>query len=499
MADIATTNGSAPVGKKEKVELVKPEKPDEEAHKAELKKLEKAHADTLAKMNAVKGKIDLAKPASKDSPSSKRRAELLAQIKEIREKQGAGKAGRNKVFDEIKAEDAKLKELIAQQKVARSRVSFKSVEDVDREIARLEKDVNGGMMKLADEKQALGDISNLRRQRKGFSGFEDTQKRIDDGKAKLKALRDLLEDPESKALSEKYNTLQAEMDAIKAEQDEAFKNLNALRDEKTRLQNEQNEQWAAIRECKDKYYQAGRAVQKWDYELRQRIRERKKAENEKYQQDKKKERAQQMLAEASDKAYLDEIRKAESLLVFLDPSYVSEKAPLQAPSKFQASAQRTVDDAGIKGVKVVRKEEEDYFAGTGGKKGKKAKNANKKPEAESTSRPKDWNCPPSVLETCSELDIEPPYSAADVPACKAKVEEKLAFWKKDQAAQTERNIAKAKKEVERLEAEEAAAGPAPETPTTANGESKETSQTAVTEDATEIAADLKEDAEDKEE
>jgi len=55
-----------------------------------------------------------------------------------------------------------------------------------------------------------------------------------------------------------------------------------------------------------------------------------------------------VLDEASDLAYLDEIRRAESLLRFLDPSYKKENAPLQAPSQFTATAQRTVDDAGIK-------------------------------------------------------------------------------------------------------------------------------------------------------
>lgn len=342
------------------------------------------------------------------------------------------------MFDEIKSKDAKLKDLIAQQKVARSKVSYKSVEDLDREIERLDKQVSTGMMKLVDEKKALAEISNLRKQRKGFTGFDVQQKQIDDLKAELKKLRDSLDDPESKALSERYNTLQAEMDAIKAEQDDVFKNLNSLRDEKTKLHNEQTQKWNAIKELKDAHYQAGRAVQKWEYESRQRARERKKAENEKYHQEKKKERAQQMLAEASDPAYLDEIRKAESLLVFLDPSYVSTKAPLQAPSGLQATASRTIDDAGIKGFKVVKKDEEDYFAGTGGKKGKKNRKENKKPEAEVVPQSKGWSCPPGVMETCAALDIEPPMSSADVATCKAKVEEKLAFWKKDQAVQTEK-------------------------------------------------------------
>lgn len=382
--------------------------------------------------------MDLAKPNSKDSPSSKRRAELLAQIKEIREKQGAGKSGRNKVLEEIRSEDAKLKELIAEQKTARSRVSFKSVEELNKEIDRLDKQVSTGMMKLVDEKKALAEISSLHKQRKGFAGFEDAQKKIDEKKAKLKKLRDSLEDPESKALSEQYNKLQAEMDTIKAEQDDVFKNLNALRDERTKLQAEQQEKYQAIKKIKDDYYQAGRAIQKWEYEARQRARERKKTENEKYAAEKRKERAQQMLADASDKAYLDEIRKAESLLQFLDPTYKSEKAPLQAPSKFQASAQRTVDDSGIKGMKLVKKDEDDYFAGTGGKKGKKNKKEVKKPEAELASRPKGYNCPPSVIETAEAIKVAPPMQESDIPACLEEVKKKLDFWKKDQAAETER-------------------------------------------------------------
>jgi uncharacterized coiled-coil DUF342 family protein len=379
--------------------------------------------------------LDLAKPNSKDSPAGKRRAELLAELKEIREKQGAGKAGRNKVFDEIKNEDNKLKDLIAAQKVARSRVSFKNVEEVDREIARLETQVNGGMMKLVDEKKALAEVSNLRKQRKGFAGFDDAQKQIDEKKAKLKALRDSLDDPESKALSEKYNKIQAELDTIKAEQDKAHQNLDSLHDQRKKLQAEQQEKYAAIKKVKDDYYQQNRAVQKYEFEARQRIRERKKAEQENYQKEKRKERAQQLLAEASDKAYLDEIRRAESLLRFLDPSYSAEKAPLQAPSQFQATAQRKVDDSGLKGMKVVRKEEEDYFAGTGGKKNKKNKKAAGTTETPAAGK---YSCPPSVMEDCAAMGINPPMSASDIPSVREQVKEKLDFWKKDQDAQTEK-------------------------------------------------------------
>jgi uncharacterized coiled-coil DUF342 family protein len=380
--------------------------------------------------------LDIAQPKSKDSPSAKRRQELIDQLKEIRETQKGGKAGRTQTFDQIKKEDEKLKQLIAEQKTARSRVAFKNVDEIDREIERLDKQVNGGMMKLVDEKKALADISSLRKQRKGFAGFDDQQKKIDESKAKLKSLRDTLDDPESKALSDKYNKLQGELDAIKAEQDDAYKNINALRDERTKLNEEQKEKYAAIRKVKDDYFQANRAIQEYEYQARKKARERRQLERENFEKEKRKERAQKMLAEASDKAYLDEIRRAESLLRFLDPSYSAEKAPLQAPSQFQATAQRKVDEAGIKGRKLEKKEDEDYFAGTGGKKGKKGRKnaaAAESPAASSTAK---YSCPPSVIEDCEFLKIDPPMSAADIPGVREKVKAKLDHWKADQDAQT---------------------------------------------------------------
>ena len=387
--------------------------------------------------NALKAKLDIAQPKSKDSPAAKRRQELIDQLKEIRETQKGGKAGRSQTFEQIKKEDEKLKQLIAEQKTARSRVAFKNVDEIDREIERLDKQVNGGMMKLVDEKKALADISSLRKQRKGFAGFDDQQKKIDESKAKLKSLRDTLDDPESKALSDKYNKLQGELDAIKAEQDDAYKNINALRDERTKLNEDQKEKYAAIRKVKDDHFQANRAIQEYEYQARKKARERRNVERENFEKEKRKERAEKKLAEASDKAYLDEIRRAESLLRFLDPSYTAEKAPLQAPSQFQATAQRTIDESGIKGRKLEKKEDEDYFAGTGGKKGKKGrKNAAAAAESPAASSTAKYNCPPSVIEDCDFLKIDPPMSATDIPSVREKVKSKLEHWKADQDAQT---------------------------------------------------------------
>ncbi|PKK50580.1 hypothetical protein CI102_5332 [Trichoderma harzianum] len=403
----------------------RPTRPDENVFKQELAKAEKEHKASMDKFNAIKAKIDVALPnKNKDqpSPTQKRRQELIAQANEIRQKQAGGKNARTSKLDQIKRLDEQLRSRINEQKTAKAKVPFKSAEDIDRQIETLDKQVNSGTMKL----------------------------QIDDLRAKIKEIKDSMEDPEQKALSEQYNKIQAEIDTIKAEQDEAYKSLSSLRDERTKLQAEQQEKFAAIRKLKDDYYGAKKAYQAYEREAREKQRERQRLEREKYVQERKKADAERVLAEASEPAYLDEIRRANSLLVFLDPTFKAEKTPLLANSGLTAQAQRTVDEAGLKGTKLVRKEDRDdeYLpAQSKGKKGKKGNNAG--------SAQKGFNCPPSVVEDCTFLSLDPPMRKEDVPELIEKVKAKLEHWKEDQAAQTQRNIEKAKKKLEEIEKAEA--------------------------------------------
>jgi hypothetical protein len=288
-------------------------------------------------------------------------------------------------------------------------------------------------MKLVDEKKALSEITNLHKSKKLFAGFDDAQKQIDDLKAKIKEIKDSMEDPEAKTLSERYNKLQAELDAIKAEQDEAYKGLSGLRDERSKLHAEQNEKFHAIKKLKDEYYTQKKAAVAYEREQREKARERQQAERDRIAKERKMERAQKMLEEASDKAYLEEIRRANSLLHFFDPTHaVVEKTPLLADKGLGAQAQRKVDASGIKGVALTRKEdrEDEYFAPV--KKGKKGK----KSGASETTSAKTFNCPPAVIEDCAFIGIDPPMSAADVPAAIEKVKAKLEQWIADQPEQT---------------------------------------------------------------
>lgn len=451
MAETATSPAPA-ADKADKQANVRPAKPDENLFKQELAKAEKEHKASMDRLAAVKAKIEIAMPnKNKDqpNPTQKRRQELIAQANEIRQKQAGGKNARSTKLDQIKRLDEQVRSRINEQKAAKSKVPFKSLEDLDRQIASLDDKVNSGTMKLVDEKKALSDISSLRKMRKNFGQLDDSQKQIDDLRAKIKEIKDSMDDPEQKALSDQYNKIQAEIDAIKAEQDEAYKGLSSLRDERSKLQAEQQEKYTAIRKLKDDYYGQKKAYQAYDREARERYREKQRAEQERYHQERKKAEAERRLGDASDPAYLDEIRRAHSLLQFLDPNHKVEKGPLMANTGLGAQAQRSVDESGLKGTKLLRKEDRDEEYAPAVKKGKKGK---KTAHGGSSNK---FNVPPAVVEDCAAMGIDPPMSAADIPAVAEKVRAKLDFWKNDQDAQTQRNIEKAKKEIAELEAAEA--------------------------------------------
>lgn len=345
-------------------------------------------------------------------------------------------------------------------------------ERLDDAVRILQARCDSGTLRFAEQRETETKIVQFNT---ALEKKKEQQKPIDDLQAKIKEIKDSMDDPESKELNERWAAIQAELDAIHAEQAEKGKNLDSLHAERKELQNLQREKFAAKKNLGDEYYKQRNAWRDYDREQRAKAQERYRAEQERIRKERKLERAQKMLAEASDPAYLDEIRRANSLLQYFDPSFVPEKAPLQPTTNLQAQAERKVDASDLQGAKILSskkdREEELFPAQKKGKKGKKGK----KQDAAAT---KTFNCPPSVLEDCSYLDIDPPMSAEEVPGVIEKVKSKLDNWKADQAAQTQKvryawhfahpmeecafvltslrqNIEKAKKEIERIEAEEA--------------------------------------------
>jgi chromosome segregation ATPase len=239
-------------------------------------------------------------------------------------------------------------------------------------------------------------------------------------------------------LSDKYTVLQTELDGLKGEQDNAFKNLNSLRDAYTAARNDAQEKYTAMKQLKDTYYQQKRAFADYDFQARKARQEKRRQEQLEWQVSKRKEAASKRLEEASAPAYQDEILATEGLIRYFDPSALPAKETT-GPSKFAASAQRTVDDAGFKGTRISKKkdDEESYFVGAGkkGKKGKKGGAAAASTPTEGKAEGK-FNLSMGVIEELSKVGVDAPSSQSDVPATVEKLKAKLAHWKEDQDRKT---------------------------------------------------------------
>ncbi|KAK3622389.1 multicopy suppressor of BFA (Brefeldin A) [Elasticomyces elasticus] len=457
--DMSTSNAGAEPSKEKVAPPAKPERPDEEVYKTDLAKAEKELKAAEERMKTLKAKLDNARPNNKDSPAGKRQQELRTELQQIRTQQQAGKSSRTTVMDKIKRLDENLKSRINEQKTARSKTPYKSVDDLQREIDRLQKQVDSGTMKIVDEKKALAEVSQLNRQKKAFAGFEDSEKAITDVKSQIAELRKTLDDPESRAMSDRYTAITTELDSIKAEQDESFKNLNALRDERTKAHEDQQKKYSSVKDIKDKYFQARRAAVDYEREARRIRDEKRRAENDAYHRGRRQEVAREKLDEASAPAYQEEIRTASNLMSYFDPSSTA-KREVAGPGKFAAPASRTVEGAEFKGTRVQKKdlEEENYFIGGGGKK-KGRKNRGQGAEGAASPAPEKegkFNLDIGTIDSLGRINVDPPMSQSDVPAVVEKLKEKLDFWKGDQDRKTKENVSKAQAEIDRLEAE---AGP----------------------------------------
>lgn len=319
-------------------------------------------------------------------------------------------------------------------------MSWKNPEEINREIQRQEKVAESSSATLVDQKKAIAEISSLRKQKKAFAGFEEFQRGIDKVKGEIAELKKTMDNPEAKALNQRYDEADKELKAIKAEQDEAFKSMNALRDERSKAYVEQQEKYSSLKEIRDAHSKAKQAYREYEQEQYRIRQEKQRAERDAYNKEKRRKIADKKLEEASEPAYMDEILTAEGLIRYFDPSSPEASKSLRGPSGFAAEPQRSVDsNSEFKGMKVSKKEdrEDTYFMGTGGKKGKKGKKGSAAGSpAPGTPTEGRFNLSIGIIEELAKVGMEPPMSQSGVPAVVEKLKEKREKWKAEQDQKT---------------------------------------------------------------
>lgn len=422
-------------------------KPDKAAYDAEQERIRTEIDGLQTKLAAVREKLS---SANQPSTGNDKRAALKAELDSIRSQQSSNKLNRGKTHEQLKAIQEGIQKKIKDLQAARGKAPYKTAADVDAHISHLEKQVESGSMKVVDEKRALQEISQARRTRRMVEKFQADQESIEADRQEADQLKKLLDDPESKEISERYDTIRAELDGLKKESDEAYAGRTKLFEERdgvqaqlTALFNEKREAAYRFREANDRYWTKVN-------EDRARRLEKARAQRDAEEAQRKLAIADGLREEASMPAFQTQIEDCQTLIdalsgkssgnVVLSSSSVPVKSDVSGVPQLEI---RQVDAVGEAMVALKKKEEESYFVGKG-KKGKKA------PKAASPADTSAIHLPYGQLSALLSLSIPPPTGQADVPRVIEDLKTKKAWFEANQARQTAENVAKAEAEIRRL-------------------------------------------------
>ncbi|KAI0759915.1 hypothetical protein BC629DRAFT_1683129 [Irpex lacteus] len=432
-------------------------KPEKAQYDAEQNKI-KADIDAVqAKLTVVKDKLS----GGKNGPAAERRKELLNELSQIRSDQGNIKQKRSNIFEQVNSIQEGVQKKIKDLNAAKAKLTYKTVADIDERIKQLNKQVESGNLKLADEKRALAEISQLNRSKRTVETFQADEDSIQADRDKIAELKKELDDPEGKAMAERYDTIQAELDELKKQADEVHAARSKLLDERTALQaeldvlyNRKRESAANFRAANDKFYTKLT-------EDRARRAERERAQRAAEEEAKKAEIVNRLREEAEIPAFQAQIEDCDTLINSFSgkPSGTLSTTPIEKEKAHLAGVAelelRKVE-APQDGLVVRKKKGEDdesYFVGGKGKKGKKhhhkAAPATGDAPAEPSSSDR-LNVPLPTLSALLSLSIPPPVSSADVPRVIEDLNTKKAWFVANQARVTAENKAKAEKEIQRL-------------------------------------------------
>lgn len=404
--------------------------------KNEIKKLDLTNNEINAQINKV----------VTDPKVIERRKELQGQLKELVGKQSTIKNERGAILDQIKSVEAQLKRKISEIQTKTSKHAFKNVQEIDSRVNYLDKLVDAGDLKLADERRYVKEMSSLRKLRKDFGSIEKQQELIDQDKAKIAELKKKLNAVQNKEVQQQFEKIQKELDQINDDNKSVVEKRNELFGKRNEIKKTKDGKYDQIRKLRSEFDAEFEKFKTLMTEERKKRDEESKQQQLEDKKQKRKEQAEKQLAEASIPAFSDEINSIHTLLAYFDPSYVKPQ-----PKKDATATSNNVNTSGNgrkiempEDVVVLKKEQESFFQGSKSKKASKQKK----------SKSKNFTVEPDVIVALGDLSIPLPTQADDVSSTIDTLKETLKALEDKQEEQTKVNIEKAKAKIAKLEAEE---------------------------------------------
>jgi hypothetical protein len=318
-------------------------------------------------------------------------------------------------------------------------------------------------MKLADEKRALLEMSSCRRSRRTVEGFEAENSHIEAERQKLAELRTELDDPASKQVSERYDSIKAELDELKKESDEAYAGRSKLFEERDDIQNQLQAAFNKKRESSQLFREANDRFWNKVNDDRARRAERARAQRAAEELQKKQEITERLREEAQLPAFQAQIEDCQTLIDYFTGKSTGnityKSTPLAVRPEVAGVPKlelRKVEES-PEGLVVHKKkgdEEDAYFVSNKKNKTKKgsskANGTGRTTPTTPTNVNTSLNVPLPTLAALLSLSIPPPASNLDVPRLIDDLNTKKVWFEANQARVTAENVAKAEADILRL-------------------------------------------------
>lgn len=446
--------------------------PDRAAKDARIAELKQEIKEVDYKLSKVYDSINGLKI---DDKTAAKRKELQDELNKIIKVQSDFKNQRAQINDKVKLIDASLKKKIGDLNGQTSKIKFKSTQEIDNHIKKLDDAIDSGNLKIVEERRYVKEITALRKLKKDFGQIEASQKQIDADKAKIVELKQQLSGLNSKDIQAKFESITKELDEIR-------NSTKSVTDKRK----SQNDQRNALRKQKDQLYDEMRKVNA-DYnaaydKFKKDVaaeKERSRKDEEEYNRQQKKLQREQELKEelenASKPAFQEQISSIKVLAKYFS-KILGQPVPepiakddadlaknlnslnLNAASSSSNNNNNSSNISVPENYVVLKKEHEVFFQGTKGKKGKKKNHSSSSDNSGKADNEK-FILEPDVIVQLSELGLLIPTSRDAVPKLIEELLSQFQTFKTDQDTVTKKNVEAAKAKIAQLEKKYAAEKP----------------------------------------
>lgn len=418
------------------------EKPDKALHDESLKTLDEKFERLKDERRKVQDKIDEAMGAGKNTEMGKARDAMAAL-----------RAQKSKLIDEKKAIRAQLDVLKAagdkifkDKKDAKSTVRFSTVEEINKEIAKLQKQQETTSMSLTEEKKLIKEMDALQASKSKIKDVASKDSELLDVREKRNLVSDQIKakDKEIDAVSKEMDEVGAKIKTMSEKETDKKSVLDAFFNERETVKKEISATLKEKDTIRDEFREKNNAW--WNYQRAVKAQKQLQYEEEK----KKREEAKQAFLKAKEEEeakkipYEEEQALCDYLADYLERTYLKEGD--DADSKVTAKKEDivAVKEDPFAGMASLKKSEEEYFG--------KGKSKKKRQRAPKKADEKPFTLNVDSFEQFGLIGLNPPTSLEAVSASVKELREKKEWYKlqprgsvptaKDIRKQNEKNAAK---------------------------------------------------------